>query len=64
MCPKHPPGAGTGYVRFDESPLVPPSCPLCLRSLIIRFFPVGPVVDSVADQLRALELLSSFMDSP
>ena len=24
--------------------------------------PVGPVVDSVADQLRALELLSSFMD--
>ena len=26
--------------------------------------PVGPVVDSVADQLRALELLSSFMDPP
>ena len=26
--------------------------------------PVGPVVDSVADQLRALELLSCFMDLP
>ena len=26
--------------------------------------PVGPVVDSVADQLRALDLLSSFMEPP
>ena len=56
--------------------LLYPLLRLCVRSLLTRFFPlglllvvlpplpVGPVVDSVADQLRALELLSSFMDPP
>ena len=68
-----PPGAGTGYVRFDEGPL-DPLLPLCLRNLLFRFSPLGPlpvvpplsllVVEFVADQLRALELLSSFMDLP
>ena len=51
VSPKPPPGAGTGYVRFDEAPS---GCGAPL--------PIGPVVDSVADQLRVLELLSSFMD--
>ena len=27
--PKPPPGAGTGYVRFDVGPLVPPPAPAC-----------------------------------
>ena len=56
--------------------LLYPLLSLCLRSLLIRFSPPGPpsgcaaplpvclVVDSVADQFRALELLSSFMDPP
>ena len=35
VSPKPPPGAGTGYVRFDEGPLVLP------RSLLIRFSPLG-----------------------
>ena len=61
------PGAGTGFVRFDEV------LPLRPQDLPIRFspwatcwacYPVGPVVESVADQLRALDLLSSFMDPP
>ena len=40
--------------------VLPPGPPAgCVTPL-----PVGPVVDSVADQLRALELLSSFMDPP
>ena len=28
VSPKPPPGAGTGYVRFDEGPLVPPPAPM------------------------------------
>ena len=73
MSPKPPPGAGTGYVRFDEGPLTPPPAPLSAQPVAQVLspgppascatpLPVGQVVDSVADQLRALELLSSFMD--
>ena len=73
--PKPPPGAGTGYVRFDEGPLVHPPAPTSAQPVnqvlspgppasCATPLPVGPVVDSVADQLRALELLSSFMDPP
>ena len=54
VSPKPPPGAGTGYVRFDE--LIRFS-PLVLLLVVSPPLPVGPVVDSVADQLRALELL-------
>ena len=75
VSPKHHPGVGTGYVRFDEGPLVPPPAPVSsqpvnqvlspgLPSGCGAPLPVGPVVDSVADQLRALELLSSLMDPP
>ena len=75
VSPKPPPGAGTGYVRFDEGPLAPPPAPLSSQPVnqvlppgppagCATPLPVGPVVDSVADQLRALELLSSFMDPP
>ena len=28
VSPKPPPGAGTGYVRFDEGPLIPPPAPV------------------------------------
>ena len=73
MSPKPPPGAGTGYVRFDEGPLVPTPAPMSAQPVnqvllpgppacCATPLPVGPVVDSVADQLRALELFSSFMD--
>ena len=75
VSPKPPPGAGTGYVRFDEGPLVPPPAPMSsqpVNQVLLpgppsgcgALLPVGPVVDSVADQLRALDLLSSFMDPP
>ena len=75
VSPKPPPGAGTGYVRFDDGPLTPPPAPLCAQPVAQVLspgppatcaapLPVGPVVDSVADQLRALELLSYFMDPP
>ena len=40
VSPKPPPGAGTGYVRFDKV-LLFPLLPLCLRSLLIRFSPLG-----------------------
>ena len=75
VSPKPPPGAGTGYVRFDERPLVPPPAPMSSQPVnqVLPLgspsgcgapLPVGPVVDSVADQLRALEFLSSFMGLP
>ena len=75
MSPEPPPGAGTGYVRFDEGPLDFPPAPMSSQPVnqvlppgppsgCAAPLPVGPVVDSVADQLRALELLSSFMDPP
>ena len=75
VSPKPPPGAGTGYVRFDDGPLTPPPAPLSAQPVAQVLppgpparcaapLPVRPVVDSVADQLRALELLSSFMDYP
>ena len=55
--------------------LLHPLLPLCLTQPAAQVPPgppascaapllVGPVVDSVADELRALELLSSFMDPP
>ena len=74
VSPEPPPGAGTGYVRFDEGPLTPLPAPLSAQPVAQVLppgpascatpLPIGPVVDSVADQLRALELLSSFMDAP
>ena len=76
MCPpKLPPGAGTGYVRFDEDPLTLPPAPASAQPVnqvlppgppagCATPLPVGPVIESVADQLRALDLLSSFMDPP
>ena len=78
VSPKLPLGAGTGYVRFAEGPLTPPPAPLSAQPVAQVLLPgppnscatplpVGPVVDSVADQLRALDLLSSlssFMDLP
>ena len=75
MFPEPPPGAGTGHVRFDEGPLIPPPATMSAHPVdqvltpgppasCATPLPVGPVVDSMADQLRALELLSSFMDPP
>ena len=76
LCPLSTlPGAGTGYVRFDEGPLTPPPAPMSAQPVAQVLtpghpascatpLPVGPVFDSVADQLRALELHRSFMDHP
>ena len=67
------PGAGTGLIRFyDEvspsgpsSPkpanLVPPPGPPMVPGAPL---PVGPVDDDVSHRMRALELLSSYMDVP
>ena len=76
MSPELPPGAGTGYVRFDEGPLDPlPPAPVSTQPTVQVLptgppagcatpLPVGPVVESMADQLRALDLLSSLKDHP
>ena len=57
VSPTLPPGADTGQPVYQVLLPGPPSG--CGAPLL-----VGPVVASVADQLRALDLLSSFMDPP
>ena len=58
VSPKPPAGAGTGYVRFDEGPLDLPPAPVSAQPVAQVLSPVGLVVESVADQRRALDLLS------
>ena len=41
VSPKPPPGAGTGYVRFDEGPLTPPPAPLSAQP-VAQVLPPGP----------------------
>ena len=40
VSPKPPPGAGTGYVRFDEGPLVPPPAPMSSQP-VNQVLPLG-----------------------
>ena len=61
MCPLTLQGAGTGLVRFDPANSMLPPGPPGGRGAPL---PVDPVVESVASQLQALDLPSSFMDPP
>ena len=73
VSPKPPLGAGTGLVRIEDevrppAPASPKPANLVLppRPPMGRSAPllVGPVGEAVADRMRALELIGSFMDVP
>ena len=62
VSPEPPPGAGTGYVRFDEGPLTP-LLPLCLRNLLLRFSPLGPPASCATPLRISFVLWSSLVPS-